>query len=49
MELPALIPPPTEEAIQQNRKDTQRAYFKCADKDAALIEELHKQGVKGTK
>ncbi len=39
----------SELAIQENRKETQRAYFKCVDKDDALIQELTKQGVKGTK
>lgn len=36
------------ESVQQNRKDHQRLYHKCREKDDALIDELTKQGVKGT-
>ncbi len=39
----------SKEAIQNNRKETQRVYFKCSDKQGALVDELIKQGVKGTK
>jgi len=37
-----------EKSIQINRKETQLQYHRCADKDDALIEELEKQGVKGS-
>ena len=39
----------SKETIQENRKESQRLYHKCVDKDDALIYELLKQGVKGTK
>lgn len=39
----------SKEALQENRKETQLQYHRCVDKDDALIYELLKQGVKGTK
>ena len=38
----------SKEDIQQNRKDHQAIYHRCAIKDGALIDELTKQGVKGS-
>lgn len=35
-------------AIQENHKDQQGMYHRCADKDDALVDELIKQGVKGS-
>lgn len=49
---PVDLPPLLEgskEAMQENRKATQLQYHQCAQKDDALIYELLKQGVKGTK
>ena len=40
---------PSKEALQENRKETQRVYFKCSDKHGALVDELQKQGVKPAK
>jgi hypothetical protein len=37
------------ESVQLHNKEVQTIYHKCSDKDAALIDELHKQGVKGIK
>ena len=36
------------EDVQRNHKDHQQIYHQCATKDDALIDELTKQGVKGT-
>jgi len=38
----------SKEDVQQNRKDHQAIYHRCATKDDALIDELTKQGVKGS-
>lgn len=35
-------------AVQQNNQDKQAIYHKCRLKDDALVDELTKQGVKGT-
>lgn len=38
----------SKEAMQDNHKQEQLQYHRCAIKDGALIDELTKQGVKGS-